>query len=193
MNSPPNQQPLLRIENVVAGYSEPVIGPVSFAIRPGQVLGLGGYNGVGKTTILRAITGSARVYSGTIHRHPQLRIAHQWQRPERPSELALLGRELFALLGADPANPPSHLEPFLDRPLYKFSGGQFLLLQAMACLCSPANLVLLDEPTNSLDGHSIAALSEVIRHSNNARAVLLVSHERNFLEEHCSDIVEVAE
>lgn len=188
-----HHEPLLRLESVVAGYHSPVVGPVTFAVYPGQILGLGGYNGVGKSTLLRAVTGSARVCSGSIHRHPQLRMVHQWQRPELPPELALLGRELFALLGADPVNAPARLKPLLDRPLYRLSGGQFQLIQAMACLCSPANLVLLDEPTNSLDGRSLSALSDALRDGGGGRAVLLVSHERGFLEEHCSEIVEVEE
>lgn len=188
-----HQEPLLRLDSVVAGYHGPVVGPVSFTIHPGQVVGLGGYNGVGKSTLLRAVTGSARVCSGSIHRHPQLLLAHQWQRPELPPELALLGRELFALLGADPAKAPARLNPLLDRPIHQLSGGQFQLVQAMACLCSPANLVLLDEPTNSLDGRSLSTLSDALRDRGGERGVVLVSHERGFLEEHCSAIVEVSE
>jgi len=182
---------LLRLENVVAGYSRPVVGPATFTIEAGQVVGLGGHNGAGKSTILRAITGLARVFGGRITRAPGLTLAHQWQRPELPPELALLGRELFALLGADPEAAPAIVQPLMDYALYQLSGGQYQLLQALACVCSPARLVLMDEPTNNLDGCALEALSEMLRSLDPRRAVLLVSHETAFLEQHCTAMLEV--
>ncbi len=182
---------LLCVKDLVAGYSRPVVGPVSFAVTPGQVLGLGGPNGSGKSTILRSITGMSRIFSGTIQRAEDLILAHQWQRPELPPELALLGRELYALLGADPSEAPSIIQPFMALPLYRMSGGQFQLLQTLACLCSPARVVLMDEPTNNLDGRALDALSAMLRELDASRAVVLVSHELSFLEEHCTDWIEV--
>lgn len=184
-------EPLLQFDQVVAGYTIPVVGPVNFTLEPGQVLGLGGHNGAGKSTLLRAITGMARVFSGTILRAPDLRLCHQWQRPELPPELALLGRELYALLGADPAAAPAVIRPLMARPLYRLSGGQFQMLQTLACLCSPARVVLMDEPTNNLDGRALEALSDILHDLDSARAVLLVSHEKSFLERHCDRMIEV--
>jgi len=185
------QSDLLRFDGVVAGYARPVVGPVSFSIKPGMILGLGGPNGTGKSTILRSITGLARVFSGAIHRSDDLTLAHQWQRPELPPELALLGGELFALLGADPHDPPSLVRPLMDRPLYRLSDGQFQLLQTLACLCSPSRVVLMDEPTNNLDGDALEALSAMLDALDPARAIILVSHEKAFLDKHCTDIVQV--
>ena len=182
---------LLALRDVVAGYTRPVVGPVSLAVSPGQILGLGGHNGAGKSTILRSITGMACLFSGTIQRADGVTIAHQWQRPELPPELALLGRELYALLGADPAWAPTIIRPLLGRPLYRLSGGQFQLLQTLACLCSPAQLVLMDEPTNNLDGRALETLSALLQEIKAPRAVVLVSHERAFLEAHCTDWIEV--
>lgn len=182
---------LLQVDQVVAGYTTPVVGPVSFSVQPGQVLGLGGHNGAGKSTLLRAITGMSRVFSGSIRRAPDLRLCHQWQRPELPPELALLGRELYTLLGADPDLAPAVIQPLMQRPLYRLSGGQFQMLQTLACLCSPARLVLMDEPTNNLDGRALEALSAILHDLSPERAVLLVSHEKAFLERHCSRMIEV--
>lgn len=183
---------LLTLSNVMAGYARPVVGPVSFTVGPGQILGIGGPNGVGKSTLLRAITGMARIFSGSIQRADGLRLCHQWQRPELPPELALLGGELFAMLGADPRNAPPLINPLLNRPLYHLSGGQYQLLHTFACLCSPARLVLMDEPTNNLDGRALETLSEILEKLDPARAVLLVSHEKAFLERHCAQMIEVA-
>jgi ATPase subunit of ABC transporter with duplicated ATPase domains len=182
---------LLHLNALVAGYTTPVVGPVTLRVCPGQIVGLSGGNGSGKSTILKAITGVARIFSGTIERDPGLTLAHQWQRPERPPELALRGRELFGLLGADPRHAPACIQPLMNRPLHTFSGGQYQLLQAFAGLCSPVRLVLMDEPTNNLDGHALAALSTLLQELSPDRAVLLVSHERPFLEEYCSHLVEI--
>ncbi|TVQ35874.1 MAG: ATP-binding cassette domain-containing protein [Wenzhouxiangella sp.] len=186
-----NTQALVSLEGLSAGYTGPVVGPVSFSVQPGEVLGLGGLNGAGKSTVLRALTGTARVFSGRIVRAPRLSIAHHQQRPERPPELPLLGRELLALLDADP-HPPALVQPLLDRPLSRMSGGQYQLLQAWACLNSKARLVLLDEPTNNLDGTAIEALGEMLATLGPGRAAILVSHEQAFLDRHCARQIEVS-
>lgn len=183
--------PLVTAEAIVAGYTRPVVGPVSFTIRPGEIYGLGGANGTGKSTLLKALTGMARLFSGRVQRAPGLTLAHQWQRPELPPELALLGRELYALLGADPQSPPAFIKPLLAKPLYAMSGGQFQLLQTFACLCSPNRLVLMDEPTNNLDGQALEALSALLHALEPDRAVLLVSHEADFLKRHCTAVLEM--
>lgn len=182
---------LLKMDGVVAGYTNPVVGPASLTIAPGRIVGLGGPNGAGKSTLLRSITGRARIFSGTIRRAPALTLCHQWQRPELPPELALLGRELYGLLGANPATAPELIKPLMDQPLYTLSGGQFQLIQTLACLCSPAELILMDEPTNNLDGRALDVLSILLHDLAPARAVLLVSHEHAFLDKHCTHVVEV--
>ncbi len=148
------------------------------------MLGLGGSNGAGKSTLLRALTGTARVFDGRIERRPHLSIVHHQQRPERPPELPLMGREVLSLLGAE-SDPPALIRPLLDRPIARMSGGQYQFLQAFACLNSGADLVLLDEPTNNLDGDAIEVLGQLISALPSHRAVILVSHEQAFLEAHC--------
>lgn len=180
-NTSQSDEPLLRVEELVAGYTGPIVGPVSFAIHPGEVIGLGGRNGAGKSTLLKAITGAANVFSGQIHRCPGLTVTHHQQRPELPPELPLLGRELLRVMHADRRDAPEIIQPLLDRPINQMSGGQFQLLEAWACLGGDAELVLLDEPTNNLDGRAVDALTEFIQASRPPRAVVLVSHEPDFL------------
>ena len=182
---------MLSLHEVVAGYAAPVVGPVSLQIAPGQIIGLGGPNGAGKSTLLRAITGGARIFSGRIEREPGLTISHQWQRPELPPELALKGGELFSLLGGDPQRPPAIIQPLMNEPLRRLSGGQYQMLHTLACLCARTDLVLMDEPTNNLDGRALEALSELLHDLSPDRAVLLVSHELQFLNQHCTQLIEV--
>ncbi len=187
-----NNLPLLTVDRLVAGYTGPVVGPVSFAVQPGEVLGLSGPNGAGKSTILKAITGEARRFEGEVTPCNGLTVTHHQQRPELPPELPLLGRELLRVMSADRRDAPAIIQPLLDRPINRMSGGQFQLLEAWACLGGDAELVLLDEPTNNLDGDAMEALADFIRAARPPRAILMVSHERDFLQANCSRIVEVS-
>jgi ABC-2 type transport system ATP-binding protein len=181
--------PLLALAGVTAGYTHPVVGPVSFDVRAGEVLGLQGDNGIGKTTLMKLITGSARLFTGELERAPGLTVVHHWQRPERPPELPVTGREVLRLTGARLDPLPPRLAALSSRCLDEMSGGEFQLLHAWACLAGPARLVLLDEPTNNLDQESIELLLTGIRAIGPGRAALIVSHEAPFLERACNRVV----
>lgn len=185
---------LLEVESLVAGYTEPVVGPVSFRLRRGEILGLAGPNGSGKSTVLRAIIGRAQVFSGQIRRGGEgLRVEVQAQRPVRLAEMPITGREYLRLTGAMRQAPPLKLVPLLDARLDKLSGGQFQLLHVWACLGSPADLVLLDEPDNNMDPRARETLIEVLHDSRkDGRGVLVVSHEHDLVESVCTRVVEVA-
>nr|WP_301288430.1 ATP-binding cassette domain-containing protein [Natronospira proteinivora] len=182
----------MRVDKLIAGYTGPVVGPVSFDVQPGEVLGLSGPNGAGKSTLLKAITGAATTFEGRVEPCNGLTVTHHQQRPELPPELPLLGRELLRVMAADRSDAPEIIQPLLSRPINRMSGGQFQLLEAWACLGGDAELVLLDEPTNNLDGDAVEALSAFIRAARPPRAILLVSHEREFLNQNCTRIVEVS-
>jgi ATPase subunit of ABC transporter with duplicated ATPase domains len=184
-----NPVPVLELQEVVAGYSGPVVGPVSLTLMPGEVVGLFGSNGSGKSTLLGAITGSARIFSGEIRRVPGTRVIHHRQRPVRPPELPLTGYELLQLTGASAGKAPASLRDLLPARLDRLSGGQFQLLHIWACLGSPAALVLLDEPTNNLDPAAVDVLRDMLHNGSHGRAVLLVSHEGDFLRSVCRRIV----
>jgi ATPase subunit of ABC transporter with duplicated ATPase domains len=183
--------PLLGLDDVRAGYASAVVGPVTFDVRPGEVVGLSGPNGIGKSTLLGVVTGSARLFSGCVSLADDVRVAHHRQRPERPTEIPLRGRELLAITGADASDCPSFLKARLALPLDELSGGQYQLLLAFACLGSSADLVLLDEPSNNLDPESIAVLTALLQATSRTRGVVVVSHEAAFLEACCTRIVEV--
>lgn len=182
---------LLTATDLVAGYGGPVVGPLSFRVEPGEVVGVWGPNGCGKSTLLKAIARDARIFAGRLERRPGLSLAWQAQQPVRLEEMPFSGRDYLKYARAHREAPPALLVPWLERRVDALSGGQFQLLAVWATLGTTADLVLLDEPTNNLDPEGESMLAQMLRAEQGKRAVLLVSHERGFLERSCNRVLEV--
>ncbi len=177
--------PLLAFDQLRAGYAEPVVGPLSFQLRAGEVVGLAGPNGSGKSTVFNVLTGSARRFAGRIHRLDGAGIACQAQTPYQGGELPLRGDELFRIMGSDPKVLPQALSVLLPRRLDRLSGGQRQSLVVWSALGHPGAIVLLDEPTNNLDAQGRALLIEGLQHLAPHRAALVISHDDAFLDQVC--------
>ena len=182
---------LLDLRALEVGYGSPIVGPVTFSVLPGEVLGLAGPNGSGKSTLLKAIAGDARVFAGEIRKKSELDIACMEQQAVRLPEMPFSGREYLHFAAADREPPPAQMLTWLDRRIDSLSGGQFQLLRCWAVLASDAELVLLDEPTNNLDMQSEQALASALNRDFAERGVLLVSHDRRFLKRVCDRVLEV--
>ena len=182
--------PALDARALVVGYDRAVTGPFDFSVRYGQRVGLFGPNGVGKSTLLRAITGSATVHSGSL-------IVHARPVASQPQSLVQLGympwtcREQLKLLDARSQDAPSSLAEVIDTRVDRLSGGQRQLLSVWSVLSGPARLVLLDEPTIYLDPHATDTLREILQMLPANKAVVAVSHDRAFLEQTCNLLIEV--
>ena len=181
---------LIRTEQLVAGWQQPATAPLDLSLSAGQILGLTGPNGVGKSTILGALTGRAKCFSGEIHRRPGLRLALQTQDVPPVDGLPLSGKELLGLTGASPEGLPSWLLERLDQRLDQLSGGQRHYLSLWAILQAPADVVLLDEPTNNLDTAGTEHLAIALRQRiPNGTAIILVSHDDAFVSAVCDQVL----
>ncbi len=174
----------------MAGWQQPATAPLDLRLSSGQILGLTGPNGVGKSTILGALTGRAKIFSGEIDLRPNLRLALQAQDAPPVDGLPLSGKELLALTGASPEGLPPWLLERLDQRLDRLSGGQRHYLSLWAILQAPADVVLLDEPTNNLDAvgteHLAIALRQRVAHG---AAIILVSHDDAFVSTVCDQVL----
>lgn len=181
---------LLHLEQVVAGWQGPATQAVDLTLAAGEIVGLTGPNGVGKSTLLAALAGRAQVFAGRIERRPGLRLALQTQDVPPVDGLPLSGRELLALTGASAHGLPGWLLERIDIRLDQLSGGQRHYLALWAILQAPADLVLLDEPTNNLDAAGVAHLTAHLRERAEAGAgMVVVSHDAAFVEGVCDRVL----
>lgn len=182
---------MLKLVDAVAGYVVPVSPPATLSVACGEVVGLAGPNGIGKSTLLKAILGTARQFAGRIERAPRVRIGYLPQQPVRLPQVPLSGRELLATLGADRLTPPARLAEKLAARIDRLSGGEYQLLMLWATLAAESEVILLDEPTNNLDASHIRTAIDEIAAAQPLRATLVVSHDRGFLDAVSTRIVDL--
>lgn len=181
---------LLEVDALTAGYARPVVGPLSLGLGPGEILGVTGPNGCGKSTLLAALTGSARIFSGRIEKPAGLRLSLQQQQAPDIDGIPVNARELITLTGASAQGLPSWLASRLDERLDRLSGGQLQFLYLWACLQAPADIVLLDEPTNNLDPDGVSYLEGALqRRAADGIGLLVVSHDVRFVKAVCTSTV----
>lgn len=181
---------LLRAENLIAGWQSAATEAVDLVLAAGEIVGLTGPNGVGKSTLLAAFAGRAQIFSGRIELRRGLRLALQTQDIPPVVGLPLSGRELLALTAAGAGGLPPWLSERLDLRLDRLSGGQRHYLALWAILQAPADLILLDEPTNNLDAAGVGHLTAHLRERAEAGAgIIVVSHDAAFVEAVCDRVV----
>lgn len=180
---------MLKIIDAVAGYTSPVTPPVAFSVHRGEVVGLVGPNGVGKSTVLKAVLGTARIFAGRVEREAGNRIGYLPQKPARLPDVPVTGREMLAAREADTLRPPERLAGKLDVRMDRLSGGEYQLLMLWATLAARGDLILLDEPTNNLDASHVATAVELVADARVRRGLLIVSHDQTFLDAVCTRTV----
>ncbi|WP_017925092.1 ATP-binding cassette domain-containing protein [Thioalkalivibrio sp. HL-Eb18] len=186
MPSEPSQ-PALHARSVYLGFDRPVLGPLSLEIPAGARWALTGPNGVGKSLLLKAITGQARVHGGRLELAPATRASLLAQDHARPQPWPLSGRDWFRAMGA---MAPGHagVRTLLDHRLDRLSGGQWQLLRLAAVLNShiedpsAQRLILLDEPANHLDAEVRTDAVELIQAIPAETTLLITSHDDDFLQ-----------
>ena len=197
----PNVANLVNLESVSHAFGTRVLlDEVSLGVGAGEVIGVVGRNGDGKTTLLRVLTGDLAPDSGrvTISNSASIGVLtqHQAGSPgETIRQVVLDGaadhtyaaradrREIVEALlaGVD-----------LDRPIETLSGGERRRVGLVEVLLGDHDLIVLDEPTNHLDVEAIAFLASHLRSRTAAGlAMLVVSHDRWFLDAVCTRIWEV--
>jgi ATP-binding cassette subfamily F protein uup len=180
------------LEHVTYGYGDRVlIRDFSTTVLRGDKLGLLGPNGAGKTTLIRLILGDLKPQSGTIKQGTKLEVAYFDQFRNQLNDDATLIDTIspgsdFVEIGGQKKHVISYLEDFLfpaERARAKvsaLSGGERNRLLLARLFARPANLLVLDEPTNDLDIDTLELLEQLLQ--DYSGTVLIVSHDRTFLD-----------
>jgi ATP-binding cassette subfamily F protein uup len=182
---------VLEIENAAYHFDDhPVFENFSTVIQRGDKVGIIGPNGTGKTTLLRVLLGELPPQSGTVRLGTNLQIAYfdqlRSQLDENRSVLDNVGQGRDTIMiNGKPRNLIGYLGDFLfspDRvhaPITALSGGERNRLLLARLFAQPANLLVLDEPTNDLDIETLELLENLLL--DYPGTMLLVSHDRAFL------------
>ncbi len=167
-----------------------IVGGVNFSVTNGMKLGLVGPNGSGKTTILRAMSGEIPATKGTIKRANGLRIVYFSQLREIDPTLTLrraLAPDSDAVVYQDRVvHVASYAAKFLftgdqlNQPVERLSGGERGRVLIARLMLQPADVLMLDEPTNDLDIPTLEILEEALLEFKGA--LVLVTHDRYMLD-----------
>ena len=156
-------------------YDRLVLDIDKFEILEDEKIGLVGANGAGKTTLIKALTGNIEIDEGQIY----LTNSYSYITQNEDLDIESGNSKIKSML-----NAPDKFEEHL-------SGGEKVKLRIATALKEQKKLIIADEPTSNLDGKSISILEEMFK--KHKGALLLVSHDREFLDALCNKIVEIEE
>jgi len=187
---------MVSINNVTVSFGgTPLLDGISFHITDGEKIGLVGKNGAGKSTIMKLIVGLEKPDSGRIEMPREQTIGYLPQIMEHHKGKSVLDEVRDSCPEAGPGEAEKilvglgFLQEELSRPTETFSQGWNMRIELARILLSKPSLLLLDEPTNHLDIESIEWFEDYLKAYRGA--VLVVSHDRRFLDNVTSRTVEV--
>jgi ABC transport system ATP-binding/permease protein len=171
---------------------------LNLTLRPGQCTGVVGRNGVGKTTLLRLCLGQRAPDEGVVTVGKKIVFNYIDQARMQLNDAGTIMDQVadkneIVAFGDQLLSARSYLRRFLfdgDRvmePITRLSGGERARLMLAKVLCRGGNVIVLDEPTNDLDLQSLRMLEEALADFDGS--VLVVSHDRYFLDRICDQIV----
>ncbi len=187
------------LERVSLSFGEKVIvKDLDFKLLRGDRLGLVGHNGVGKSTLISLILGKRQPESGTVKLGTNLQIAYfdqlraQLDPQKTVAETISPGSEWIEI-GGSKKHIMAYLGDFLfpprraNVPVSNLSGGERNRLLLARLFALPANLLVLDEPTNDLDIDSLELLEQTLQ--TYPGTLILVSHDRRFLDNVVTEVL----
>ena len=189
---------ILNIEHVSKIFGEKrIFDDVSYGIHEGDKIGIIGINGTGKTTLLKIIAGVEEPDEGQVIKQNGLRITYLPQNPEFPEGATVLDyvtqgkRELEWNTESEAKSILNKLD-ILDHQakIETLSGGQKKRVALARTLINPADVLILDEPTNHIDNEMALWLEEYLNKFKGV--IIMVTHDRYFLDRVTNKILEIS-
>jgi len=196
---------LLSAENLTKSYGlKTLFSDLTFGIAEGEKIGLIGINGTGKSTLLKLLTGKETPDQGEVTVGSAVRVAYLPQNPDFDDEATVL-QQIFNNndyisndhINKDPWQAESEAKTILTRlGIYDFdaivgtlSGGQRKRVALAGALISPADLLILDEPTNHIDNETVGWLELYLNRRRGA--LVMITHDRYFLDRVVNRVIEL--
>ncbi|MBV9562203.1 MAG: ABC transporter ATP-binding protein [Bradyrhizobium sp.] len=193
---------MLDVQGLRTAYGRiPILNGISFAVGEGEFVGILGHNGMGKTTLLKALMGFLPATGGRVRlEQDDITAAEPYRRARLGLGYVPQGREIFPQLtvldnlrmgcskqqsGAERETIEAVLEEFprlkrlLDRTGGALSGGEQQLLAIARCLCGKPRLVLLDEPTEGIQPSIIDEIVETLQRLRGRSGLTMILVEQN--------------
>ena len=171
----------------------PILQQADFYLEDHDKVGIVGLNGAGKSTLLRLLAGAEEADAGQVILSAGVRRSFLPQRPDMDADASVLAQVMADAQSSAEYECKAMLQRLgledYNAPVGTLSGGQRKRAALAAALLRPAELLLLDEPTNHLDSESIIWLEDYLRAFRGS--LVMVTHDRYFLERVCNRIVEV--
>ena len=194
---------IINVENITKTYTErELFSKASFYVQEREKVGIVGINGTGKSTLLKIVAGMEEPDEGTVTCANHIVINYLSQTPEFDNQRSILANVMDKIITSelDEAHRWS-MESEAKSLLYRLgiqdleqlcgelSGGQKKRIALAVVILKPCDVLILDEPTNHLDYDMVEWLEEFLR--NWRGALLMITHDRYFLDSVCNRIVEV--
>lgn len=186
----------LVVENLEIGYYQSLLPAISFTIKSGTRLAITGFNGIGKSTLLKTLVGQLKPISGSYRFVDDAIIAyfeqeHNFDNPNLTPFMEISNlypqmdqkeiRSNLAKVGLIKDTPM--------QPIKTLSGGEQSKLKLCKIMLQKANVLILDEPTNHLDANARTDLLKALKKYQGT--VIFVSHEREFINELATEIYNI--
>lgn len=187
---------LMTTENLIVGYTQQLLPEIEFSINVGQRLAITGFNGIGKSTLLKTICGIIPCLGGKISLSDKTIISYYEQ------------DNIFNNFQISPIEEIREIYPLMEQKLIRsslgrcglrgdqamqslstLSGGEQAKVKICKLMLSPCNLLVLDEPTNHLDTKAVNRLKVAMEQFEGG--ILFVSHSKQFVEEVATDILDL--
>ncbi|KPP91940.1 MAG: REG subfamily DNA binding protein Uup [Roseibaca calidilacus] len=198
--APASGKLVAELDGVFKAYGDrTILRDFSLRVMRGECVAMIGPNGVGKTTLLRLMTGQEGADQGTIRLGTNLQTAvfdqtraqldpnsSLWENLTGDPLMAVSGQADQVMVRGTPRHVVGYLKEFLfdesqaRAPVRSLSGGEKARLLLARIMAQPANLLVLDEPTNDLDVETLDLLQDLLGSFDGT--VLLVSHDRDFID-----------
>jgi ATP-binding cassette subfamily F protein uup len=186
--------PYLQVDGLTKSFGDLVLfRQISFGIAEGQRIGLIAKNGSGKSTLLNILAGREGYDEGSIVFRRDLRVGYLQQDPRFPADKSVIevcshGNDPALVVRAKQILSQLKIRD-IQQPMGQLSGGQLKRVALVNVLLGDPELLILDEPTNHLDLDMTEWLEDYLLRAN--VALLMVTHDRYFLDRVCSEILEI--